>query len=120
MLSMNVVNGFVSVDTSEDEGVILETKCGELQATRKIGYLLLRNNFEKGISYTEIKNNKKTSRSINPNESISIEIQPGTDFKIYFGVPLEEERTSFTCIWGETYFGNATVLGIFYSVANPV
>ena len=114
---MQVVNGFISVDTHDTEGVFLSTICGELRTKKESMRFDLYNNFGENIFCTVIKNGDLERHNIKSEESMEIVFDPSpTEIRIYFGIPFEGSEYSYTSVWGENYGGNQHVLGLFYTV----
>jgi hypothetical protein len=114
---MQVINGFVSADTGETEGVFLSTKCGELRTKKENRRFEIHNNFTKNIFCTLRINDDSERHNIAPGESVEVVIKPETkDLRITFGLPFEDTESSFTSAWGEGYGGNGNIIALFYMV----
>jgi hypothetical protein len=114
---MQVINGFITVDTANKEGACLSTKCGELRTNKKSMSFEIYNNFNEGIFCTTIINGKMDRVKINPKEGHIVVFEAkNTEIRIYFGLPFEDSEYSYTSLWGENYGGNQHLLGLFYTV----
>jgi hypothetical protein len=114
---MQMINGFINVDTADTEGVWLSTKCGELKTKKENRRLEVYNNSTKTIFCTVIINGDIERHQIEQKKSIEIVFKSSpTEIRIYFGLPFEGSEYSYTSVWGDNYGGNPHVLGLFYMV----
>ena len=114
---MHVLNGFVSVNTNDTEGVFLSTKCGELRTKKQNRRFDIYNNFSKSIYYTLIMNGYPERVEINSGDFKEVVIHPDIkEIRLSFGVPSEDPEYSFTSTWGEAYGGNEGIIVLFYTV----